>query len=313
METDSVIFGQDQLPIDGNVMTMHLEKVSFSGFHRCAPADCRRKDTLLEDIINHSALLFGAEGPNTSTTGSPSDVTASQPDAGDGAKPGSSRTRIQIVAPGESAEHAPKPQASPTIIKTTPTPMFESADPGMPAPTFTPDEQLELMFDPAVIPESMRDALGDAYHVSTRLRSDLICPQVRPLASTDLMRSHFDLLATLTVAPPIAPSVYANLFTHLKSCNGTYYILVVIDKSNDQMIAHGAVILEQKYIHGGASAGHIEDIVVDPDVRGGGVGKKLVVGLRDLAIGLGAYKVNLGCKEDRIRECHCAPLAGFTR
>lgn len=117
------------------------------------------------------------------------------------------------------------------------------------------------------------------------------------------MRAHFGLLATLTIAPPIAPSVYTALFTHLKACPDTYYILVIIDRATDQMVAHGTVVNERKYIHGGIAAGHLEDIVVSPEVRGKGLGLKLVKGLRDLAtVQLGCYKIILDCNEDRIRE-----------
>lgn len=117
------------------------------------------------------------------------------------------------------------------------------------------------------------------------------------------MRSHFGLLATLTISPPIAPSIYASLFDHLKSCPDTYHIVVIINRSTDQMIAHGTVVKENKFIHGGSAAGHIEDIVVSPDVRGRGLGLKLVKGLRDMATTtLGCYKVILDCKEDRVRK-----------
>lgn len=114
------------------------------------------------------------------------------------------------------------------------------------------------------------------------------------------MRSHFGLLQTLTHAPPIAPSVYTSLFNHLKSLPDTYFIIAIIDKKTDQMVAHGSVFVEKKYIHGGGSAGHIEDIVVGEECRGLGVGKKLVIGLRDLALERGCYKVLLSCKDDKI-------------
>jgi GNAT superfamily N-acetyltransferase len=107
-------------------------------------------------------------------------------------------------------------------------------------------------------------------------------------------------LQALTVAPPIAPSLYAALFARLKSCEGTYYITVVVDKKTDQLVAHGTVLVEHKYIHGGSQAAHIEDIVVSPTCRGNGLGKKMVMGLRDLALGLGCYKVVLHCKEEKI-------------
>jgi GNAT superfamily N-acetyltransferase len=117
------------------------------------------------------------------------------------------------------------------------------------------------------------------------------------------MRSHFHLLQTLTLAPPIAPSIYKALFHHLKACPETYFIVVVIDRSTDQMVAHGTLLVERKFIHGGSIAGHIEDIVVNPEARGGGLGKNLVVGLKDLGLAVGCYKITLDCKVDRICEC----------
>ena len=69
------------------------------------------------------------------------------------------------------------------------------------------------------------------------------------------------------------------------------------------MVAHGTVIKEHKFIHGGSAAAHIEDIVISPEMRGRGLGLTLVKGLRDLAItALGCYKVILDCKDDRVRE-----------
>lgn len=116
------------------------------------------------------------------------------------------------------------------------------------------------------------------------------------------MRSHFGLLQVLTDSPPMAPSVYSSMFAHLKSCPETYFILAIVDKKTDQMVAHGAAVVEKKYIHGGASAAHIEDIVVSPTCQGGGVGKKLVIGLRDLSAARGCYRVELHCSADKIRE-----------
>jgi len=159
--------------------------------------------------------------------------------------------------------------------------------PVMPAASFTPDDELNLLFDPQLIPDRVRAEIGEDLHA-------------RPLAADDLLRSHFGLLATLTVAPPIAPSLYTSVFQHLKSCPNTYYILVVVSRLTDQLVAHGTIVLERKFIHGGGLVAHIEDIVVSPDMRGRGLGLILVTGLKDLAVVLGCYKVILDCKEDRI-------------
>ncbi|CAD6579224.1 MAG: hypothetical protein TREMPRED_002428 [Tremellales sp. Tagirdzhanova-0007] len=283
---NSVIFGQEQLPLDGNVMMMHLEK----------------KDTVLEDLITYSDLLFGADTP-------PQVPIVLSPNAGTvSLQPGSSRTRVQITAPSPNSHGSPTRTPQTPVIRESP---LRNTLPSLPftnislpstnmsnavdeshsrpfAPTFTPDAELDLLFNPSLIPSTMREAVGPEFHV-------------RPLASTDLMRSHFGLLATLTVSPPVAPSVYSALFSHLKACPDTYYIVVIIHRSTDQMVAHGTVVDERKFIHGGSVAGHIEDIVVSPEVRGMGLGITLVKGLRDMAtIGLGCYKVILDCKEDRV-------------
>lgn len=153
----------------------------------------------------------------------------------------------------------------------------------------TPDAGLELLFDPAKIPRSMVDSIPDDYHV-------------RPLASDDFLRAHFGLLATLSPSPALAPSVYTALFNALKSCADTYYIVVIVERMSDQIVASGTVIRERKFIHGGGHAAHIEDIVVSPVAQGRGLGVKLVTGLRDLATDLGCYKTILDCQEVKVRE-----------
>lgn len=124
--------------------------------------------------------------------------------------------------------------------------------------------------------------------------------QVRPLSSSDQSRSHFDLLQDLTSSPFVDSAVYSDIFTHIKSCPHTYYIVVVIDKSDDQLVAAGTLMIERKHIRSGGSAGHIEDIVVSAKTQGKGLGGKLVKGLRDMSEGLGCYKTTLDCKEEKV-------------
>jgi glucosamine-phosphate N-acetyltransferase len=78
----------------------------------------------------------------------------------------------------------------------------------------------------------------------------------------------------------------------------------LLQQGNDQpvpvsleLIAAGTIIMEQKFIHGGALVGHIEDIVVKKTARSAGLGKRMVNFLTEHAKHLGAYKVILDCKE----------------
>jgi glucosamine-phosphate N-acetyltransferase len=66
------------------------------------------------------------------------------------------------------------------------------------------------------------------------------------------------------------------------------------------IIATGTIILEPKFIHNNGTVGHIEDIVVDKDKNGLGIGKKLIDELVNIAINNGCYKVILNCSETNI-------------
>ena len=114
------------------------------------------------------------------------------------------------------------------------------------------------------------------------------------------MRSHFPLLSCLSESPPIAPSTYAALFQHLRACATTYYVVVIVDKSNDQLVASATLFVERKYIHGGGIAGHIEDVVVSNNAQGKGLGGKLVKGLKELGESVGCYKTILDCQETKV-------------
>ncbi|WWD21112.1 hypothetical protein CI109_105593 [Kwoniella shandongensis] len=281
---NSVLFGQDQLPLDGNILTMHQEK-----------------DTVLEDLITFSDLLFGIDSPIQAqsvlppgSTLSRSGVISEHPVV-DVPQPGSSRTKIKIYQSGETETPKDTPKGSPSASSLSslghetvgPRNGNTNTEESQPIATFTPDKELDLLFDARLIPPVLRRALPEDLHV-------------RPLSLTDLLRGHFELLSDLRQSPALAPSVYNAIFAHLKSCPGTYYIVVVVHKETDRLVASGTLVVERKHINGGGASGHLEDIVVSEKMQGRGLGQKLVIGLRDLAVGLGCYKVILDCKEPKI-------------
>lgn len=129
--------------------------------------------------------------------------------------------------------------------------------------------------------------------------------QIRPLASTDHERGHLSLLSHLTSAPDQSPSRYATRFNLLKSLNAasplpTYYTVAILTTSSDKIVALGTLLLEHKFIRDLGSVGHIEDIVVDPSVRGKSLGKRIIEALTGIGENVGAYKVILDCNKDNI-------------
>ena len=67
---------------------------------------------------------------------------------------------------------------------------------------------------------------------------------------------------------------------------------------NNKIVAYGSVVIENKIR--GEVAGHIEDIVVDSDVRGKMVGVSLVKELIEISRKKGCYRITLFCNKKLI-------------
>lgn len=144
--------------------------------------------------------------------------------------------------------------------------------------------------------------------------------QLRPLSSTDYHRGHLALLSHLTSAPDPTGgfSAYQSRFALLRQINSvsprpSYYTIAIVSTGEDKIVALGTLILEHKFIRDLGSVGHIEDIVVDPTVRGKSLGKRVIEALTGIAEKVGAYKVILDCNKDNIgRDHHCFSTATRT-
>ena len=76
-----------------------------------------------------------------------------------------------------------------------------------------------------------------------------------------------------------------------------YFGLVALDEKID-VVGYGSIFIERK-IRGG-KMGHIEDIVVHPDLRKKGIGKLLINALYQIAQEENCFKVSLVCKEHNL-------------
>lgn len=66
----------------------------------------------------------------------------------------------------------------------------------------------------------------------------------------------------------------------------------------DKVIAYGSIIIDNKIR--GESSGHIEDIVVDKNVRGKNFGRSLIKELIKIGKNKGCYRITLFCKKSLI-------------
>lgn len=151
----------------------------------------------------------------------------------------------------------------------------------------TPDSELELFFSPDLISEEVRDALDKSLHI-------------RPLATTDYHRKHLDILSVLTIVVDPGYDDWLEQFHLKKSCPGTYYPIVIVDRASDMLVGVGTVFIERKFLRGLGSVGHIEDIAVDKAQQGKKIGLRIIQALTAISETVGCYKTILNCSEHNI-------------
>ncbi|PPQ73954.1 hypothetical protein CVT24_012543 [Panaeolus cyanescens] len=186
-------------------------------------------------------------------------------------------------------------------IKNPPTPTISTHELSIPTPdtvdledlnieetmAFTPDAQLDLLFDPKIIPADVKAKLGDDLHL-------------RPLARTDLQRNHLAVLSVLTSTPNLTPAQYSQAFDTLRSCPNTYYTVVIVAKATDSIVGVGSIFMEQKFTRNLGRVGHIEDIAVDKNVQGRKLGLRVIEALTGISESMGCYKTILNCSDHNI-------------
>lgn len=129
----------------------------------------------------------------------------------------------------------------------------------------------------------------------------------RKLNSDDYSNEYFNLLSQLTEVNPdkITRDMFSNFIDNLHE----NHQIIVIERDN-RIVASGTLLIENKLIHGISKVCHIEDIVVDKNFRGLGLGKDLINYLTEISIKEKCYKVILNCKES---NCKFYENCGFKR
>lgn len=122
--------------------------------------------------------------------------------------------------------------------------------------------------------------------------------EFRNLQKTDYNKNYLNLLKQLTKVDKqkITFEKFKNFVDNL---NKNHKIIVIEFKN--KIVATGTVLIENKIIHGLSKVAHIEDIVVDKESRGMGLGKKIISFLIDIAEKENCYKVILNCKKENIK------------
>jgi glucosamine-phosphate N-acetyltransferase len=119
--------------------------------------------------------------------------------------------------------------------------------------------------------------------------------EFRNLEYGDYNKNYFDLLSQLTICGNCTQNQFEKFVDNLNKNH-----IVIVYEENNKILASGTLFIEPKLIRNCGLVGHIEDIVVDKELNGKGIGKKLVCALSDYAKDNGCYKVILDCRSEII-------------
>lgn len=119
----------------------------------------------------------------------------------------------------------------------------------------------------------------------------------RRLEVGDFDKGFLGVLSQLTKVGNVTKELFTKRF-NLQSQNPLHHTFV--GEKDGKIVCTAALLIEPKFIHECKNTGHIEDVAVDKQMRGTGLGKKLITHLLDDAKKHDCYKVILDCADHNI-------------
>lgn len=121
--------------------------------------------------------------------------------------------------------------------------------------------------------------------------------EIRHLEKEDYCKRYIHLLKQLSTIDEnkITKNDFDSFVNNLNDNHQIY----VIEKDN-QIVGSITLIIENKIIHNFGKVCHIEDVVVDKNIRGRSLGKKLLNFAKEFSIKNNCYKIILNCDEKNV-------------
>ena len=131
------------------------------------------------------------------------------------------------------------------------------------------------------------------------MKIDGIKIKLTELKSTDNYQTFLNLLKELSTID-IDQIPYEDYLKHLQLIQQNPLHKIYVAKINDKIIGTITLFIEPKFIHNLSYVGHIEDVVVDKQYRGIGLGSFLLKKVIKNAYDNNCYKVILDCSNKNI-------------
>ena len=124
---------------------------------------------------------------------------------------------------------------------------------------------------------------------------------IRELKEEDLSNGFVETLSNLSEVGNLANDTIRKreILSQIKDKN--YRIIIAEDNQNHQIIGSATLLIEQKFIHNGGRAGHIEDVVTRKGYEGKGIGREILKELIKIAKDNECYKIILDCDEKLVK------------
>ena len=120
---------------------------------------------------------------------------------------------------------------------------------------------------------------------------------IRKIIESDLENGFLESLDNLRQTSNLEQNSVKNI---LKKILENENHIIHVAELNGKIVGSTTLLIEQKFIHEGGFVGHIEDVVVNKEFEGQGIGMKLVLSLLDVAKERKCYKTILNCENKLI-------------
>ena len=120
---------------------------------------------------------------------------------------------------------------------------------------------------------------------------------IRKIIESDLENGFLESLDNLRQTRNLEQNSVRNI---LKKILENENHIIHVAELDGKIVGSTTLLIEQKFIHEGGFVGHIEDVVVNKEFEGRGIGMKLVLSLLDVAKEKKCYKTILNCEDKLI-------------